>query len=195
MIYREYVQITDEMREAAKIESKKREPNIHHHFTLNNFNTNVAGFLGEFACKKYFGLDWKRDIRDDYIISDSGDIRLPNNIVIDIKTQTFYDDVLCKLIYGQATDDEDCGRRLINEKQIKLLSNYTYIVWGAISRNNQDKWYPLGYLEADYILKNYQVTNYAPSGYLYKAPCLSIPQSSLKPVKELITNLKQLHLL
>ena len=182
------IEITEEMREAALREAQKREPHINHHFELDYMSgeeRNVISFLGEFACKEGLGLDWRKGIRNDYIVPDKGDILRPN-LTIDIKTETIPYDILMRLVKRKLGDDKPYGRRLITEKQIPLLEKYDYVVWGAFSRESQKLWFSLGYLETDYILNHYSVTKDTPFGGQYKVPCLNIRHSELKDIRDLI---------
>lgn len=181
------IKMTDKMKQVATIEAQKRDYNIHHHFELKYMTgeqRDVVGFLGEFACKEYLGLDWYSGIRDNYETIDDGDILL-SGLTVDIKTETIPKETLMKLIRGQVQDDEPYGRRLINEGQIPLLSHYDYIVWGAFSRNMYDLWFHLGYLETKYILNNYEATIETPYGRKYNEPCINVRQSELKDINEL----------
>ncbi len=180
--------ITEEMRQAAAAEAQRRDPNIRHHFELNYMSgreRDVIGFLGEFACRQYMGLDWRRGIRENYDTIDSGDILLPGNKTIDVKTETMPFDVLMRLVKGQVDDDAPYGRRLINAEQIPLLEHYDYVVWGAFPREKNERWYALGYLETKYILEHYQATTETPFGSSYPEPCLNIRTSELKNLRRL----------
>lgn len=181
------IEITEEMRRAAKIESERRDPNIEHHFELEYMTgeeRDIIGFLGEFACKECLGLDWKAGIRDNYDTIDQGDILLPD-VKIDIKTETIPHNILMQLVKGWVGDDMPYGRRLINQDQVPLLEHYNYVVWGAFSRGMDKLWFSLGYLETSYILAHYKVTSDTPFGRKYNVPCLNIRHSELKPISEL----------
>lgn len=82
-------------------------------------------------------------------------------------------------------DNATYGRRLINEGQVSLLTKYNIIIFGLIIREEQDKWYPIGWLETDYILNNYSVTYSRPDGGNYPFPALPIKTSNLKPIEDL----------
>lgn len=181
------IEITDEMRYFARREAQRRDPHIEHHFELpymDGEERDQVGFLGEFACKECLGLNWRDGIRDNYDNIDEGDIVIPNT-TIDIKTETIPNNILMRLVRGQVGDDEPYGRRLINEGQIALLEHYDYVVWGAFVRGSYDRWFSLGYLEADYILRNYRVTLDTPFGRQYNEPCINVCQSDLRPIREL----------
>lgn len=178
------VQITDEMRRAAEIEAKRRNEYIKHHFDLpymTGCQRDIVGFLGEFACKEYLGLDWRAGIRENYETIDAGDILVPG-ITADIKTETLPPEKLTRLLNGQIQDDQSYGRRLINEGQLGLLEHYDYVIWGAFPRGLYNWWYPLGYLEAEYILRNYAVTDRSPFGGRYPDPCVNVHHSRLKDI-------------
>ncbi len=183
--------ITDEMKEAAVIESDRRNPYIHHHFELDYMTPEMRdqiGFLGEFACKEELGIDWRTGIRPDYIVPDDGDIIVLNG-VIDIKTETLEFHTLMRLVRHEIEDDQPYGRRLITEEQVPLLEHYDYVVWGAFPRpdgiHHEMRWYSLGYLESEYILDNYAVTSETPFGSRYPVPCINVRHSELKPVSRL----------
>ncbi|MCM1543229.1 MAG: hypothetical protein NC121_18505 [Blautia sp.] len=185
------IEITDEMVCAAIRESDRRNPYINHHFELAYMTSEMRdqiGFLGEFACKEELGIDWRTGIREDYIVPDSGDI-LDTNGVVDIKTETIPFDVLMNLVRHQIKDNQPYGRRLINQGQVELLYHYDYVVWGAFPRpdgvHKTLRWYSLGYLESEYILSNYQITQDTPFGSRYPEPCINVKHSELKPIWEL----------
>ena len=176
------IEITDEMRAAARVEAARRDPNINHHFELEYMDgeeRDVIGFLGEFACKECLGLDWRAGIRENYDEIDAGDF-LQVGAVVDIKTETIPQAILMQLIHGQVGDDQPYGRRLINQEQIPLLQHYDYVAWGAFSRGRDGLWFSLGYLESSYILENYQPTINTPFGTHYNEPCINVRQSELK---------------
>ena len=182
------IQITEEMKEAAKREAMRRDPNIKHHFELEYMTgaeRDIIGFVGEFACKTLFGIPWEEDIRDNYLQIDSGDIILPE-LTIDIKTETIPFSKLMDLVKGKISDDAAYGRRLINAGQMRLLEHYDYIVWGAIPREHPDQWYALGYLDTEYIRAHYpEPVTVTPFGSHYPSSCLNIRHSELKHVSGL----------
>lgn len=181
------VQITDEMRRAAEIESQRRNDFIRHHFGpeyMTGRQRDIVGFLGEFACKEYLGLDWRAGIRESYETIDAGDILIPG-ITADIKTETMSPGKLTLLLNGRIDDDAPYGRRLINQGQIGLLEHYDYVIWGAFPRGLYNWWYPLGYLDTGHILENYSVTERTPFGSRYTDACLNIRHSELRDIEEL----------
>lgn len=181
------IRITEEMRDSAEREARRRDPHIVHHFELpymDGRKRDRIGFLGEFACKECLGLNWRDGIRNNYDVIDAGDILIPN-ITIDIKTETIPSKILMSLRGGHVGDDRPYGRRLINEGQIALLEHYDYVAWGAFPRGAYDRWFSLGYLEADYILRHYRVTLDTPFGSRYNEPCINVRQSDLRPMGEL----------
>ena len=183
-----YINITDEMREQAKIESEKRNPHIKHHFEVNHLSyhkRDVVGFLGEFATCELLGINWKKNIRADYETIDSGDGKCKKGI-FDVKTETIPYENLHKILNREIKDDELYGRRLIYEGQISLLEKYDIIIFGAFCRNNYKKWYPIGWLDTKYILANYRVTKKRPDGGEYPFSALAIKTSELKPISELL---------
>ncbi|MDD6988327.1 hypothetical protein [Ruminococcus sp.] len=185
------VDITDDMLKAAIRESNRRDPYINHHFELKYMTPDIRdqiGFLGEFACKELLGLDWRAGIRDNYDVPDDGDI-LNLNGIVDIKTETVPSNILFNLIRGNISDNQQYGRRLINQDQAALLEHYDYVVWGAFQRPGDYlenlRWYPLGYLETSYILEHYEITKDTPFGTKYPEPCINVRHSELKPIEEL----------
>lgn len=184
--------ITEEMKQQALEEAKKRNPYINHHFNVNHLtdeDRDIIGFLGEFAGCTYLGVDWRKNIRKDYLTIDSGDIKY-KNLVIDIKTETIPNDppykTFDKVFNRKINDDVPYGRRLIVEGQADLLKKYDIVVFGAFIRGNYSKWYALGYLETDYILNNYEVTKETPFGSKYPEAALAIRTSELKPMNDLL---------
>lgn len=179
--------ITDEMRRAAETESQRRNDFIRHHFGLEYMSgrqRDIVGFLGEFACKEYLGLDWRAGIRKSYETIDKGDILIPG-ITADIKTETMSPGNLTLLLSGQIGDDAPYGRRLINQGQVGLLEHYDYVIWGAFPRGLYNWWYPLGYLDTRHILENYTVTERTPFGRTYPEACLNVRHSELRDLEEL----------
>lgn len=179
------IQITNEMREAALQEARRRNPYIRHHFELQYMTgteRDIIGFVGEFACKTLFNIPWQSDIRENYIQIDSGDIIFPG-LAIDIKTETIPKNTLLRLVRGQVSDDAPYGRRLINQGQIGLLNRYDYVIWGAIPREMPDSWFSLGYISTSYILENYRTPVVdTPFGGRYPEACLNIKHSELRNV-------------
>src|SRR5690625_4127769 len=152
--------VTDEMKRVAKTEAHRRNPYITHHFEVKHFSKeerNVVGFLGEFAACQLFGIDWRRNIRDDYVTIDTGDLTI-GNVIIDVKTETVPESVLQKIVTRRIDDDKMYGRRLINENQVALLDKYDYVLFGGFIRDDLTYWYPFGYVSTDYVLQNYEVT-------------------------------------
>ena len=184
------ITITDEMHRRAEQEANKRDPYINHHFEVGHLTggeRDIIGFLGEFACCEYLGINWKDNIRENYLTIDHGDIN--KNVIIDIKTETipnsspnkYFHRVFNKTIH----DDETFGRRLIHENQMGLLENYQYVIWGAFVRDAYNKWYALGYLDTETILREYSPTSERPDGGRYPFPALPIRTSQLKDMREL----------
>lgn len=193
------IEITEDMYNRAVIESKKRNPYINHHFELGYFSgekRDLIGFLGEFACCKMFGIDWRENIRDNYYSIDNGDIVLNGNI-IDVKTETLPFAFLQKLLTGTINDDKPYGRRLINNEQIPLLRKYSAVIFGAFSRedcqNNKFPhiWYALGYAYVNEDLCRYSATKRTPFGTEYPTPVIPYKTSELRDVCELIKPTEQ----
>ena len=58
--------ITKEMLDTAENEVKKRGNYLNPHFNLDYLNENtrqIIGFLGEFACQEYLGINWRNNIK------------------------------------------------------------------------------------------------------------------------------------
>jgi methyl-accepting chemotaxis protein len=147
------IEITNEMIERAKQEADKREKYIEHHFSVEHLTDdkrNIIGFLGEFACCELLGVDWKKNIRSDYLTIDSGDINI-GDYLIDVKTETIPQPYFNEVFNRRINDDKAYGRRLITEEQIPLLAKYNIVIFGAFVREKYNKWYALGYLETSYI--------------------------------------------
>ena len=66
--------ITPEMRTQATVEAKRRDAHIRH-------------FLGEFACCTLLNIDWRRNIRDNYLTIDNYDF-IVKGLKADVKTET-----------------------------------------------------------------------------------------------------------
>lgn len=176
------IQITQQMRLQANQELKKRDPHISHHFQVEHMTStqrDEVGFLGEFACCEFFGIDWLSNIRKDYLTIDSCDFRF-NGYKIDVKTETLPRTALEKVYKRTIHDNETWGRRLINQHQVALLRKYDVVVFGGFVRGVCDYWYPFGYLETSYILDHYSPTNQRPDGGTYPSPALAIKTSDLK---------------
>lgn len=192
------INITDEMREYARTEGHRRENYIRHHFGVDHLTpeeTDRIGFLGEFACCELFGIDWRNNIRENYYSIDSGDITFSNpvngsRIVIDVKTETIPQPYFDAVINRRINDDEPFGRRLINQRQLNLLNHYKYVVFGGFVRDRYNKWYPLGYLDANIILERYEPTSEAPFGGRYLSPAVPIRTSELGRITQLMADLR-----
>ncbi len=175
------------MKERARVESNKREEFIQHHFEvahLTSAERNSIGFLGEFAFSVYMGTDWKENIRPDYLTIDDCDFMLGDK-KIDVKTETVPRSFAEKIISRNINDDGYYGRRLYSRGQYNLLKRYDYIVFGMIIREEQDKWYPIGYIESEEVLNNYEPTTIGPNGINYPYPGAPIHTSKLSPLSEL----------
>ena len=182
------VNITNEMREAAERDANRRDPYINHHFEVSHFTSlqrDIVGFLGEFSACTLFNINWKENIRSNYLVPDNGDIT-KNSLIFDVKTETLPSKYLNKLLNNSIDDNEIYGRRLINSDQVKLLSNYDIVIFGAMDRNNLNSWYPIGYLYTSYILNNYTVTYTRPDGGQYPFAALAIKTSNLLPIENLL---------
>lgn len=182
------IEITEEMIEQAKIEAQRRNPHISHHFNVEHLSgeeRDIIGFLGEFACCSLLGINWRSNIRESYSSIDDFDI-IYNNKLIDVKTETVPDLYITKIILRTIDNNGLYGRRLINKGQVPLLKKYDIVIFGAFKRGNYNEWFPLGYLETDYILQNYSITKNRPDGGLYPFDALPIKTSDLKNIQDLI---------
>lgn len=178
------IEITNEMRQYALIEAKKRNAYIKHHFELDYMSPeerDQVGFLGEFASCKLFNLDWKSNIRDNYETIDDFDFKI-GNLKVDVKTETLKKGFAEKILNGTIDDDKAYGARLINKNQLSLLKKYDIVIFSLFIREDMDYWYPIGYLESKIILENYPVRTHNPSGAKYPSPASAIPNSHLKPI-------------
>ena len=182
------VSVTSEMKEQAKNEASKRNPHINHHFDVNHLTgeeRDIIGFLGEFACCSLLNIDWKTNIRENYLTIDSFDL-IVDGKKADVKTETIPDKYLKLIVEKKINDDGVFGRRLINQGQVILLPKYDIVIFGAFERGNYDFWYALGYLESKYIQENYKITKQRPDGGSYPFSALAIKSSELKPIKDLL---------
>lgn len=181
------INIDEEMRTYATAESQKRHVHIKHHFEVTHFSDaerDETGFLGEFSCCKLLGIDWKANIRDNYLTIDHGDGHCSKGI-FDVKTETIPEKYFQKVVSKQISADQYYGCRWINEDQVPLLKKYDIIIFGAFCRENISKWYPLGWLETAYITKHYRIS----SGDNYHrtvTPALKIKTSDLKSIDSLV---------
>jgi hypothetical protein len=181
------IKITKEMFNRAERESKKRDPDINHHFEVSHFTPlerDMIGFVGEFAACELLNIEWKDNIRSDYKTIDEQDI-IYYNQKIDVKTETVPQYVLNKIVTRTIGDDEVYGRRLINEGQIPLLRKYEIVIFGVIERDKKDYWYPIGWLTTKEILAEYKSTKNRPDGGQYPFAGLPVKTSHLKSMDEL----------
>jgi len=181
------VKITNEMRTQARIESKKRNEFIKHHFEVGHLSfdeRDQLGFLGEFACCEYLGIDWKSNIRDNYYTIDDFDFIIKNKKA-DVKTETVPFNYAQKILSKTINDNELYGRRLINKGQFNLLTKYDIVIFSLFIRNKMDYWYPIGYTDTKNIITNYPPTYNRPDGGNYPFPGSPVPTSILIPLFEL----------
>lgn len=173
----------------AEAEAKKREPHINHLFRTAHFayeTSNIVGFLGEFSVCSMLGIDWEENIRKDYVVADSGDIRY-KDLVIDVKTETMPNVYMSMLLGGIIRDNDKYGRRLIPEDQLSRISNYDAIIFGVMPRETLSDWYGLGYVLTEDILKHDPTaTTQRPDGGEYPFACLPIKTSYLRSINELL---------
>jgi len=182
------INITNEMVNQASIEAKKRDPHIKHHFEVHHLSSNqrdILGFLGEFACCDLLKINWKDNIRDNYLTIDEYDFEI-KNLKVDVKTETVPLNYANKILNRNIADDELYGRRLIHKGQFSLLSKYDIVIFGLFIRDDLSKWYPIGYIESKVILEHYPPTFKRPDGGRYPFPASPIPTSILKPIDDLM---------
>lgn len=183
--------ITQEMLNIATKEVERRGNYLNPHFNLNYLNEDtrqIIGFLGEFACQEYLGINWRNNIRENYIKPDDYDF-MHNYQRVDVKTETIpTQDTLNLVIQRTINDDIPYGRRLIVQGQYPLLQHYDLVMFGAILRPNRPNqwnpvgnyWYPIGMVTSQHILNNYRPPCRKPFGDgLYPQHCVNIRTSEL----------------
>lgn len=185
--------ITQEMLDAAQNEVNKRNSFLHPHFNLRYLNENtrqIIGFLGEFACQTYLNIDWRINIRPNYIRPDDYDF-IHNDQRVDVKTETLPNQNLVNIVSTRTIDDDiPYGRRLIVEGQYLLLSHYDTVMFGCFLRpNNSDwnpvgmHWHPIGMVTTRHILENYTPTQRTPFHRIYPQACVNIRTSELQDIQ------------
>jgi hypothetical protein len=189
-----FVLFDNEMILESKKQSKLREPFINHHFELEHLSgdeRNQIGFLGEFACCQLFGIDWKKNIRENYLTIDEFDFSI-KHLKVDVKTETVPHSFISSIINGTVNDDKPWGRRLINKGQVPLLDKYDVVIFGLVDRENKNGWYPVGYITTKNILDNYSIQKKMPFGVKdYPSPALAVRTSELKPLSLLKMTLQR----
>lgn len=181
------VHITEDMKAQARVEANKRNDYIKHHFEVGHLTSSQRdeiGFLGEFACCDYLGIDWKENIRGDYLTIDDFDFKI-NNKRVDVKTETVPAIYAKEILTKQISDDGIYGRRLINKGQFSLLNKYDVVIFSLFVREHLDYWFPIGYVETKIILDKYKPTYDRPDGGKYPFAASAVPTSILKDIKEL----------
>lgn len=173
------------MLEYSKIEAERRNNYISHHFEVEHLSSQIRdqiGFLGEFAFCTLLNIDWKENIRDNYLTIDDCDLVI-NEKKIDVKTETIPLNSADKILRNSIKDNDLYGCRLINEGQVPLLSKYDIVFFGMFIRGHLDYWYPIGYMYTKKILQNYNVTKIRPDGGIYPFPAIAVPTSELLKLK------------
>ena len=183
--------ITQEMLDIAQNEVARRGNYLHPHFNLDYLNENtrqIIGFLGEFACQEYLGINWRNNIRENYIRPDDYDF-IHNHKRVDVKTETIPKQQILNLVTQRTiNDDVPYGRRLIVQGQYPLLQNYDLVMFGAILRPDRPNqwnpvgnyWYPIGMVTSRHILTNYRPPCNKPfNNQPYPQPCVNIRTSEL----------------
>jgi len=191
-----YVKIADEMRSAAIREAERREPHIRHWFETDYYSlaqTNIVGFIGEFAACVLLGLDWRSNIRPNYLTIDRQDIIFKEKHV-SVKTESLPRQYLAPVVSRKIDDDKKYGRRLYPFGQRNLLKKYDIVIFGAVLRVNETKleewlkkldiWYLIGWTEAKKVL-SYTPTSIAPFGGKYPYPAFPVKTSELKDIEDL----------
>lgn len=183
------VSITQEMRQRAAAESDRRNAHIRHHFEVSHLTgqeRDQLGFVGEFACSTFLGMEWKDNIREDYLTVDDYDF-IFNGHRIDVKTETVPYTYAMSILQGKIKDDGLYGRRLIHQGQFNLLYKYDKVIFGLCIRNQMDYWYPIGYMDTADIINDFPPTSQRPDGGKYPFPGSPVPTSMLKPLDELFS--------
>lgn len=181
------IAITNEMKERAWEEAKRRKPHLHErHFAAGTEEErDIMGFCGEFACSQMLLGNWEMFIRDGYETIDDHDIIYKGN-KIDVKTESLPSNLLKKVWTHNIQDDLPYGRRLICGAQANLLPKYDLIVFGAVERGNLDFWYAVGYISTEHIITNYKPTTDTPYGKEYIVAGYPVKNSELHDIKDLI---------
>lgn len=185
------IQITQEMLSVAQNEVTRRNNYLNPHFNLNYMTETtrqIIGFLGEFACQEYLGINWRENIRQNYLRPDDYDF-IHNSQRVDVKTETLSNlELLISVSQRTINDNVPYGRRLIVQGQYQLLQNYDLVMFGAILRpdgSNQwnpvnSYWYPIGMVTSQHILNNYIPPYNKPfNNQPYPQPCVNIRTSEL----------------
>lgn len=182
--------ITQEMAQRAIIETQRRGNNLNPHFGLKYLDeaTRLAiGFLGEFACCEYLGINWQDNIRDNYDQADQYDF-IYREKRCDVKTETIPTEIILDQVVNRTINDNvPYGRRLIHEYQFyNNLPHYDVIIFGCFLRPNQagwnpvgKAWYPIGAIKSNVIMRDYEPTTDTPFGTKYPEPCVNIKTSDL----------------
>jgi len=197
MQQRHIIKITEEMKSAAIREAERREPHIRHWFKTGHYSlaqTNILGFIGEFAACILLGIDWESNIRPNYLTIDRQDIIFKGKRV-SVKTESLPRQYLTPVVSRKINDDEKYGRRLYPYGQRNLLKKYDIVIFGTVLRVNEirleewlrklDVWYLIGWTEAKKIL-SYKPTSIAPFGGRYPYPAFPVRTSDLKNIEELL---------
>lgn len=94
------IRITQEVFNIARNEVVRIGNYLNPHFNLDYLNEDIRqiiGFLGEFACQQYLGIDWRNNSRENYIRHDDYDF-IHNNQRVDVKTETLPDQRILDLV-------------------------------------------------------------------------------------------------
>lgn len=174
-----FIPFTQEMIDESLIQSRKREEHINHYFesdVMDGETRNQVGFLGEFACCVALGLDWKANIRSDYLTPDHGDLILDGK-KIDVKTNTHDSRFI------PPHEKYPQGHFLVTEKQRSRLGGYDFIVNGAIDRAKMDGWYPVGFISTKELKSLPTATHHSITGNKYNSgEVIELKYSKLKPL-------------
>lgn len=185
------IRITQEMLDAAQNEVARRNNYLNPHFNLGYMSEEtrqIIGFLGEFSCQEYLGINWRDNIRENYLRPDDYDF-IHNNQRVDVKIETLPNQQLLDSVSQRIINDNaPYGRRLIVEGQYPLLHHYDLVMFGGLlrpSKTNQwnpvdSYWYPIGMITSQHILNNYRPLTKMPFGHgHYPQPCVNIRTSEL----------------
>ncbi len=174
-----FIPFTQEMIDESLIQSRKREQYINHYFesdVMDSETRNQVGFLGEFACCVALGLDWKANIRSDYLTADHGDLVLDGK-KIDVKTNTHDSRFI------PPHEKYPQGHFLVTEKQRSRLGDYDFIVNGAIDRAKMDGWHPVGFISTKELKSLPTATHHSITGNKYRGgEVIEVNYARLKPL-------------
>jgi len=176
------VPVSAEMREAARLEAARRRAYIVQHFQVGHFgqaDTDVLGFLGEFAARQFLNIPWRSGIREDYLVPDSYDL-LVAGLRLDVKTESIPRERLEAVVRGIVPRDGLYASRWVNVGQASLLTKYDAVFFGAVARIPVDEvieWFPLGWIPSHLVAEHSVVGRGATAAFAIPASDLNTPAS------------------